>query len=160
MISTGSLSITTRGRSQALNNHLGVSSTNTEETIFTYSFIYLFIFLYNLLGNKLRLLSVYEFNTVFFFLSFFFTTSTNGQLQKCLFLLACVQVIPTLVCAWVMREKSGACCISIKPSKTMGIYGDGLWPQGERVDSCFCMSKRKRVQTTAGIKHFQAFFFP
>lgn len=34
--------------------------------------------------------------------------------------------ILSLVCASLMREESGTRCISIKPSKTVGIYDRGL----------------------------------
>lgn len=47
----------------------------------------------------------------------------------------------------IMRKKSGTCHISIRPSKTGGIYGGHLWPLGrERPHSCFCISKGKGVQ--------------
>ena len=52
-----------------------------------------------------------------------------------------------------MKKKSGTCHISIRPSKTDGIYGADLCPWGERPNSCFCISM-EGVQT-AEINHLQ-----
>lgn len=84
----------------------------------------------NLFGEQLGIFSVCDGTLVF---------STNGYyhdkhkwfslMDNCnrgLLLLAFVRTIHPLVCALVMRKESGTCCISIKPSKTEGIYGNAL----------------------------------
>lgn len=56
---------------------------------------------------------------------------------------ASVGARPTLVCHRIMKKKSGTCRISIRPSKTAGIYGGNLWPRGEPPNSCFSISKER-----------------
>lgn len=85
----------------------------------------------NLFGERLGIFSAYEFGTRVFSTNGYYDDKhkwlfPNGKRQQGLLLLAFVRTIPTLVCAWVMREESGTCCISIRPSKTVGIYGDAL----------------------------------
>lgn len=52
-----------------------------------------------------------------------------------------------------------ACCISIRPSKTVGIYGNALWPQGERPNSCLFAFERGTRQESSEIHCFQSCLF-
>lgn len=88
----------------------------------------------NLFGARRRIFSVYEFGSLLF--------STNGYYNDkhkwlslmdncnrvccCCCCLHLFKPFPPLVCAWLMREESGTCCISIRPSKKVGIYGNAL----------------------------------
>lgn len=98
--------------------------------LFTQPLSSMFLLFDHLFGKQLGLLCFYEFGPLVF--------CTNGYYHdghKWLSLLqngegfcfcCALRLLWPLVCAGVIRLESAACCISIKPSKTVGIYGDAL----------------------------------
>lgn len=58
------------------------------------------------------------------------TTCTNGfsLMDNCSKVCCHLHLLESfsLVCAWVMREESGTCCIPIRVSKIVSIYGNDL----------------------------------
>ena len=61
-----------------------------------------------------------------------------------------------LVCALVMREESGTCCISIRPSKTTGAFIAAPFNLGVKDQILVFACQKERVQTTAEVENVRA----
>lgn len=110
----------------------------------------MFLF-HNLFGKRLAVFSVYEFGTLVFFSNGYYNDkhkwlSLMEEQQQGWFAASCVLSRP-LVCAWVTREESGACCISIRASKTVGTFTATPFDLGgEKTEFLFLHVKRNESQ--------------